>query len=152
MKRPTRRLHVLLLSTVIVALTSLSAQSAILFVTSTQDPGDNSFRSAVATATAGDTIKFDIPANDAGYDEATGVFTITLTAGEIVIDKDLTITGPSAANVAISSNHVSRLFNVTSGTVSISNLLLVNGRAKGADGSSSQGRGPPVCRGSEALF
>ena len=133
----TSRPTVTLLSILVAALISVPAQAAILIVTSTQDPGDDTLRAAIATASAGDTITFDIPTSDAAYNVTTGIFTITLTAGEIVIDKDLSITGPSAANVAISSNHVSRLFNVTSGTVSISNLLLVNGRARGADGSSS---------------
>ena len=85
-------------------------------------------------AIAGDTIEFSIPTSDPGYNISTGVFTITLTAGEIVIDKDLAIAGPSAANIAISGNHASRIFNITAGTVAISNLSLVNGKAKGADG------------------
>ena len=134
MKLPNGRLFVFFLSTVIVALASVSAQSAVLIVTNTQDPGADSLREAVAVAIAGDTIKFSIPTSDLGYNISTGVFTITLTAGEIVIDKDLAIAGPSAANIAISGNHAGRIFNITAGTVAISNLSLVNGKAKGADG------------------
>ena len=84
---------VILLMTVVTALAAASVQAAIFIVTNTNDSGVNSLRSAVATAIAQDTIVFDIPTSDPGYNPATGIFTITLTSGEIVIDKDLTITG-----------------------------------------------------------
>jgi hypothetical protein len=64
------------------------------FVSNTQDSGAGSLRGTVAAAAAGDTIVFNIPTSDPGYNVSTGVFTIYLTSGEIVIDKDLTITGP----------------------------------------------------------
>ena len=130
----TGRLTVILLSTVLIALAAVSTQAAILFVSNTQDSGAGSLRGTVAAAGAGDTIVFNIPTSDPGYDPSTGVFTIYM-AGEIVIDKDLTITGPSAANIALSGNHISRIFNVTTGTVAISNLSLIDGKAKGADAS-----------------
>lgn len=137
MKLPTGRLAVLLFSMVIIARAAVTAQSAILIVTNTQDAGIDSLRTTVAVAGTGDTIEFDIPTSDSGYDLSTGVFTITLTSGEIVIDKDLTINGPSAANIAINGDHASRIFHITAGTVSISKLSLINGRAQGADGFNS---------------
>jgi hypothetical protein len=137
------RLPVFLFITAILALISIPAQAAVLFVTNTQDPGDDTLRAAVVAASPGDTVVFQIPASDPGYDPATGVFTITLTSGEIVIDKDLSITGPAAANVVISGNHLSRLFSVTSGTVSISNLSLINGNAQGTDGIQQREPGMP---------
>ena len=100
-----RKLRTLLLSTVIVPLASFSAQAAVLTVTNTQDDGANSLRTTVATAIAGDTIGFNIPTSDPGYDPLTGIFTVTLTSGEIVINKDLTIAGPSAANIVVNGNH-----------------------------------------------
>src|SRR6266478_4901647 len=53
-------------------------------VTTTGSTGAGSLRQTVANATAGDTIDFSV----------TG--TITLTNGEIVLDKDLTVSGPGA--------------------------------------------------------
>ena len=136
MRFPTGRLSAFLFSTVIFALASITAQSAVLNVTNTQDAGADSLRAAVAMAAPGDTIHFNIPTSDTGYNASAGhIFTITLASGEIVIAKDLTIAGPSAANVAISGNHTSRIFNITAGTVAISNLSLINGTAKGADGT-----------------
>lgn len=134
MKLPTARLTVVFLAAVGFALASLPAHSAILIVSNTQDAGADSLRGTVAAANAGDAIQFNIPRSDPGYDTATGIFTIILTSGEIVIDKDLTIAVRSGANIVISGNHASRIFNVTAGTVAISNLSFINGRAKGADG------------------
>ena len=135
MKPPAGRLSAFLFSTVIIALASVSAQSAVLIVTNTQDAGADSLRATVAMAAAGDTIEFNIPTSDPGYNMSTGVFTITLTSGEIVIDKNLAVKASFAANIAISGNHTSRIFSITTGTVAISNLSLINGTAKGADGT-----------------
>jgi hypothetical protein len=121
------------------ALASVPAYSAILIVSNTQDDGANSLRVSVASANAGDTIQFNIPRSDPGYDTATGVFTIILTSGEIVIGKDLTIAVRSGANIAVSGNHAGRIFNITAGSVAISNLSFINGMAKGADGQFGTG-------------
>lgn len=131
---PVRKFRVLLVSSVILALASVSAHSAVLTVTNTQDGGPGSLREAVAAAMAGDTIEFNLPTSDPGYNNSTGIFTVTLTTGEIVIAKDLTIAGPSAANVAVSGNHATRIFHITGGDVAISTISLIDGRAKGADG------------------
>src|SRR5205085_525989 len=59
--------------------------------------------------------------------------TITLTTGELLIDKNVTITGPGAAVITVSGNNTSRVFNVQSGKiVSISGLSIANGNATGA--------------------
>ena len=121
-----------------MTLLAASADSASLTVTNTADSGAGSLRDAVALAATGDTIEFNISNDDPGYDSSVGVFTITLTTGEIVIEKDLIIAGPSAADLAISGNDSSRIFRVNSGNVSLSDLSLVRGRAKGADGTGSQ--------------
>jgi len=141
MDSPTRWLTVIFFSAMILAVTSVSAHSAILIVTNTQDAGAESLRGTVAAANAGDAIQFNIPRSDPGYDTSTGVFTITLTSGEIVIDKDLTIAVRSGANIALSGNQASRIFNIPAGTVEISNLMLVDGQAKGADGIEPGGPG-----------
>src|SRR6266446_1095193 len=130
MKTPAMRL--LLGVVLILVAASPPLQAAILFVSNTQTSGTGSLRGTVAAAAAGDTIVFNIPTSDPGYSTSTGVFTIFLTSGEIVIDKDLSIAGPSAANIALDGVQASRIFNVTAGTVAISNLSLVEGLATGA--------------------
>src|ERR1051326_4936674 len=87
-------------------------------VTTNADSGAGSLRQAIADACPGTSITFS------------GVTSpITLTSGEIVIDKDLTISGPNAG-LTISGNNSSRIFHVQNGnTVSISNLTFTGGSA-----------------------
>jgi hypothetical protein len=97
--------------TVLSTLTVLNA--------SDHDPG--SLRATIAAASNGDLIVFD-PALDGQ--------TITLTTGELLLDKDLSITGPGAGLLAVSGNNFSRVFEVASNTtVSISGLTIRNGRS-----------------------
>jgi hypothetical protein len=101
-----------------------------LTVTNTLDSGAGSLRADIAPAHKGDTIVFNIPKSDPGYNAGTGVWTITLTSGELDITKNLTITGPGAANLTISGNHASRVFELSSHTkpqVSLSGLTISNG-------------------------
>src|SRR6516164_4401425 len=103
-----------------------------LTVTNTLDSGAGSLRADVTAAHKGDTIVFNIPKSDPGYNANTGVWTITLTSGELDITKNLTITGPGAANLTISGNHASRVFELSSHTkpqVSLSGLTISNGLA-----------------------
>jgi predicted outer membrane repeat protein len=68
----------------------------------------------------GDTINFSLPANS----------TITLTSGELLISKDITITGPGARTLTISGNNASRIFRVvTASAVVISELTIANGNS-----------------------
>ena len=90
-------------------------------VTTTADDGPGSLRETIAHADPGDTIDF----SSGG--------TITLTSGELLIDKDLMIAGPGASNLVIHRSSASgtldfRIFNVSSGTVIISGLTVSNGR------------------------
>jgi len=104
------------------------AMSATVTVTNTNDSGAGSLRQAIITANPGDIINFSV----------TG--TITLTTGELVINKNLTITGPGALNLTISGNNTSRVFNVTSGvTFNLSRVTVSNGHA--IDGGSGGGIG-----------
>jgi hypothetical protein len=134
MKFSTNRPFAFLISTAIFALASVSAQSAVLTVTNTQDSGAGSLRDSITAAANGDVIQFGPALNGQ---------TITLTSGEIVIAKDLTIGGPSAANIAISGNQATRIFAITTGIVAISDLWLINGKAQGADGILSREPGMP---------
>jgi filamentous hemagglutinin family protein len=96
---------------------------ATLTVLNTLDSGAYSLRNQIAAAFASDTIKFD----------TTGVFatpqTITLTSGELLINKNLTIQGNGANNLTISGNNASRVFNIGEGTtVGIDSLTVANGQ------------------------
>jgi hypothetical protein len=63
-------------------------------VTNTNDSGPNSLRQALLDAEDGDTISFNIPTSDPGF--SAGVWTITLTSGQLVVDRDVTINGTGA--------------------------------------------------------
>jgi hypothetical protein len=99
----------------------------VFTVTNTEDnptaPPPGSLRHAIATAASGDTIQFS----------ATVTGTITLGGAELLIGKNLTITGPGAAVLAVSGNQLSRVFRVPAGkVVAISGLAIRDGKA--ADG------------------
>jgi hypothetical protein len=99
-------------------------------VTNNNDSGPGSLRAAIASAHNGETINFAPSLNGQ---------TITLTSGELLIKKGLTISGPGASLLAISGNAISgnngsRVFDVSSPTkqqVTLSGLTLENGNGVG---------------------
>ncbi len=96
------------------------AHAATLTVVNTNDSGAGSLRQAIADAAPGDTIDFN-----------TGLSgqTITLTTGELLITKNLTITGP-VGGITVSGNHASRVFVIGIGSfVQISDLTISNGKS-----------------------
>ena len=106
-----------------------TAFGAVITVQSTADsggicPGPScTLRQAIADAIPSDIIDFSV----------TG--TITLTSGELSINKDLTIEGPGKDQLAISGNNASRVFNISGGnTVIIIDLTVQQGNAGGNDG------------------
>ncbi len=95
---------------------------------------DCTLRAAIQQAAAGDVITFSLPTGS----------TISLTIGELLIDKNLTITGPGAANLAVerssSASAFFRIFDVNPGlTVSISRLSVNNGNVSGKGNPSGGG-------------
>src|SRR4030095_1433461 len=81
-----------------------------------------SLRTTILSACAGATITFDMSAGHV-------TSPITLTTGEVAINKNLTVTGPGVSVLTISGNNASRIFNITTGsTVSITDLTLNRGR------------------------
>ena len=116
-------------------LSGASATAAgVLTVTNTNDSGAGSLRQAIADAAAGDTINFSLPAGSV----------ITLTSEELVLDKNLTISGPGANALAVSGNIQRRVLRVASGvTASISGLTIRDGSilAPGLSSNINDGNG-----------
>ena len=93
-----------------------AVQAATLTVTSNADAGAGSLRQAILDAAADDKIHFESDME------------ITLTSGELLIDKKLTIDGVGHA-VTVSGNNASRVFQVTSGPFELQNLTVTGGHA-----------------------
>ena len=111
-----------------ISLVSTLAQANIT-VTNLADSGPGSLRQAIADAAPGAIIDFSV----------TG--TITLTSGQLAIDKNLTIRGSGAANLTISGNNSCRVLTVNLpyvDSVSVSGLTIADGYTGGygqSDGS-----------------
>src|SRR5213592_4795469 len=120
-KHTPKKLSLKLFATLVSASLCLQASAATLTVINTNDSGAGSLRQAISDSSSGDTISFDSSLNGQ---------TITLASGELLIDKNLTITGPGAHSLAINGNAASRVFEITSGIdVTISGLTITNGNA-----------------------
>jgi hypothetical protein len=90
-------------------------------VTNAGDSGAGSLRQALMEASDGDTIRFDPSLNGQ---------TITLTSGELSVNKNVTISGPGAGQLSVSGNAADRVFHISLGkTVTISGLTILNGSA-----------------------
>ena len=97
-----------------------------LTVTTTADSGEGSLRDVIAAAQSGDTIQFSAALNGQ---------IITLTSGELMIDKSVTITGPGVSQLTVRRSTVAgtpafRIFEVIAGrVVTIQGLTISNGYA-----------------------
>lgn len=141
--RPVHPLKKLFLLAAAIGLAAARAQSATLTVTTTADGVTGSLRKAIADAAAGDTIVFQIPTSDGGYNPLTDNWTILLTGATaanktLVIDKNLTIDG-SSQNIVVRRDPAApadfRIFQVPSGrTVTLRRLWISNGNATAATG------------------
>lgn len=90
-------------------------------VTNSNDNGDGSLRNIIGCATAGSNVTFISSLLNQ---------TITLTSGEIDINKNLTIHGPGMLNLSISGNNTSRIFHLLPGyTFTVTGLTLKDGNA-----------------------
>jgi CSLREA domain-containing protein len=107
----------------------VSADAATLVVTNTNNNLAGSLRQAIQDAAPGDTILFQIPVTDSGYDSLTGVHTVGLIGAEIVLNKNLTIDGAGGRIVVgrAAGAAAFRIFNVASGNVTIANLTIRGG-------------------------
>jgi hypothetical protein len=103
----------------LVCALTISAHATTIIVSNTNDNGPGSLRQALVDANDGDTI------------DATGVSgTITLTSGQLLVDKSVTINGAGADVLAVDGNATSRVFQIGTGgtapTVAISGLTIRN--------------------------
>jgi hypothetical protein len=106
-----------------LCLAALSAEAATITVINSADGGPGSLRQALADANDGDTIDFSVSG------------TIALTSGELVVDKNMTISGPGATNLSVDGNASSRVLHINSDkTVTISGLTIANGAGDSGGG------------------
>ena len=107
-----------------------AARAATITVSNLNDSGPGSLRQAIADALPGDTITFSVSG------------TITLTSGELVVNKDLTLSGPGATNLSISGNLavpiLERVIN-NSAILAISGLTIRSGTALSGGGILNSG-------------
>ncbi len=94
-----------------------SARAATFSVRNLNDNGPGSLRQTIAVAAAGDTIVFGV----------TG--TISLASGALTITQDLDIEGPGANKLKISGGHVSRVFVIQTGKVTLAGITITGGLA-----------------------
>jgi uncharacterized repeat protein (TIGR01451 family) len=93
-----------------------------IVVTANSNSGAGSLRQAILDACPGATITFNV------------TIPIVLSS-ELVIDKNLTIQGPTSSGLTISGNNASRIFNINAGvSLAISNLTIANGLASSGGG------------------
>lgn len=118
---------VLILAVVVSSVASASAMAATLTVTKLEDTDDGvcnadcSLREAVLAGNSGDTVLFAADVRG----------TSTLTMGDLVIDRPLTIAGPGQSALTISGGDTQRIFTVaTSGALTASGLTFAHGKGQ----------------------
>jgi len=96
---------------------AMPANATTIVVTNTNDSGPGSLRQALAIANDGDAINFAVTGS------------ITLTSGGLVIDKNVTISGPGANQLSIDGNQGDFVFAVDADeTAVIASLTIKNGQ------------------------
>jgi CSLREA domain-containing protein len=127
MKAPFLILVLLLAS--VISFAAIDSHAATLTVTKIEDTNDGvcdadcSLREAVAAAAPDDTIVFSSLFNSPQ--------TITLTLGQIIIDKNLTINGTGRDLLVVSGNLLGRIFNINGGlNVAMTGMNLRDGKAE----------------------
>ncbi len=105
---------------------TIATNADTLTVSNVNDSLPGSLRKAIQDAAPNDTINFSLPSGSV----------ITLTSGELLIDKNLTISGPGANYLTVQrsdSAAPSRIWKIASGnfSVSISGLTIAGGNPPG---------------------
>ncbi len=102
--------------------------AATLSVTSIADSGPGTLRAALLASNDGDTISFSVTGK------------ITLTAGELLVSKNVNILGPGPDNLAVDGNRTNRVFHVGSNAVvMISGLTIIRGQTDVPPGTGGGG-------------
>jgi hypothetical protein len=106
---------------------------ANLIVTNTNDSGSGSLRDTIATAPADALITF-------AHNLANQ--TITLTSGQLVVNKNLIIDGAQTPGLTISGNNTSRVIEMENAiNLTLKNVTIANGKVTGADEATGAGGG-----------
>jgi hypothetical protein len=105
--------------------------AATLTVTTTADSGAGSLRGAIAATSDGDTIQFDAALNGQS---------IMLTSDELAINKNITVDGPGADQLAVTrSSGTFRIFHILPGhTVIIKGLTISGGNGTYGSGLANE--------------
>ena len=116
---------------------AIPAHATTITVINTNDSGPGSLRGAIAAASDGDMIQFD---------PALKGQTITLTSGELLINNNLTITGPGPSQLTVKRSTAGgtpafRIFHILKHTVTIEGLSITNGLALALGNSPDAGGG-----------
>lgn len=116
----------------IVALVTFTSvlRAATLPVYNTNDAFAGSLRQAIQDAAPGDTIVFQIPVNDPGYDYHSNTWTITLTSDSLYLRENLTVDGGGSKIIVRRSPGGSnfRIFTcINPATVTLANLTIRDG-------------------------
>ncbi len=129
LRRMLRRISAFAITT-LFGVTRLLAGT--ITVTSAGDSGTGTLRQAILTAASGDTINFSLPS---------GTTAITLTSDQLLINKDLTITGPGANLLSVVRGRAAgkplfkfRIIEIDAGNVTISGLTIANGNVSASNG------------------
>jgi hypothetical protein len=116
MGRGIKRKGFAVIGVLLLCAMAMQARAATITVINTNDSGPGSLRQTLASANDGDTINFAV----------TG--TITLTSDGLVIDKNVTISGPGASQLSIDGNQTYFVIGlVRDKTATISGLTIRNG-------------------------
>ncbi|MCX6543191.1 MAG: PxKF domain-containing protein [Acidobacteria bacterium] len=110
-----------------------TASAATITVTSPLDDGSaGTLRAALASAVDGDTISFAL----------TTPAMISLTSGQLVVDKSVAIVGPGRDQLTVDGQHATRVFYISGGKiVTISGLTIANGFANESSGGGVENAG-----------
>jgi len=109
-----------------------AASALTVTVTSNLDSGPGTLRQAIQDANASpgpDLIQFDMAS----------VVSPVILDSQLIIQDDLTIAGPGSDHLTVSGNSVTRVFQVSGGTVSIVGLTIANGHADSGGGVRNAG-------------
>ena len=110
------------------------SHATIFTVSNTNDSGTGSLRQAILNANADATATAAAP-HQINFTVSNGS-TITVISPFLVITNHVSINGLGVANLTISGGGTSRIFWIQNGTITIQNLTLANGYAKGGNGNS----------------